>query len=198
MKLIYANLWLFRNLLAIVLSGDPMGNSLVRTTSAVTLISGGQKENVIPSEASALVNHRIHPMDTIASVRDFDERLINNPLVELVAGVAFEPHPISPYDQNSFGFQTIKRSLGEIFGHIVVVPGIMVASTDTKWYLGLTNNVYRFTPVVLNAGDEKLFHGHDERITIDNYVKMVNYYHHLMVASDEPLLKPDSIVKDEL
>lgn len=112
-----------------------MGNSLVRTTSAVTVISGGQKENVIPSEASAFVNHRLHPLDSIESVYAFDRRLINNELVELevVGGNAFEPHPISPFDEKSFGYQTIKRTLREIFTDIVVVPGIMVASTDTKW-----------------------------------------------------------------
>ena len=199
-KVLYGNIWLFRPILSKVIAMSPMGNGLVRTTSAVTVINGGQKENVIPSEASALINHRIHPMDTINTVRDFDTQLIGDDRVELEVthGNAFEPHPISPFDSESFGYQTIKRTLREVFQDIVVVPGIMVASTDTKWYLNLTSNIYRFTPVVLRTEEAKLFHGHDERISVDNYVKIVNYYHHLILSSDEPTLKPDKLVKDEL
>lgn len=48
----------------------------------------------------------------------------------------------------------------------------MVASTDTKWYLGLTKHIYRFTPVVIKSNEAKLFHGHDEKISVDNYVKV--------------------------
>lgn len=74
----------------------------------------------------------------------------------------------------------------------------MVASTDTKWYLDLTKHIYRFTPVIIKQSEAKLFHGHDERISVDNYIKIVNYYHHLIMASDEAELKPEFIVKDEL
>lgn len=199
-KVLYGNIWLFKHLLSYAIALDPMGNGLVRTTTAVTMINGGQKENVIPSEASAFVNHRIHPLDTIEDVRAFDRRLIGDKNIELdvLNANAFEAHPISPYDDESFGFQAIKRTLREVFPEIVVVPGIMVASTDTKWYLGLTKNIYRFTPVVLKPGDAKLFHGHDERISIANYLKIVNYYHHLFLSSDEAVLKKDYIVKDEL
>ena len=44
--------------------------SLVRTTTAVTMFRGGVKTNVIPPSAWATVNHRIHPMQTIDEVSD--------------------------------------------------------------------------------------------------------------------------------
>ena len=37
-KLLYSNLWFFTPILAHVMSMDPMGNALARTTTAVTII----------------------------------------------------------------------------------------------------------------------------------------------------------------
>ena len=130
---------------------NPMSNGLVRTTSAVTVIEGGVKENVIPSSASAIINHRIHPVDTIDSVINYDRSLIASDAIEIQIEklTAFEPHPISPHDGASFGYNTIKKAIYTVFNDTIVVPGIMVASTDTKWYLGLTKSIYRFTPAHL-------------------------------------------------
>jgi carboxypeptidase PM20D1 len=199
-RLIYSNLWLFSPIMSFALSMNPMANGLVRTTSAVTVIKGGVKENVIPSEASALINHRIHPADSVAQVLDFDRKLINSEdiTLEILEGNSFEPHPISPYDDNAFGYQAIKQSVRQVFDDVVVVPGIMVASTDTKWYLNLTRSIYRFTPVVLRPEEAKLFHGHNERIAVDNYLRIINYYHHLILISDEKELKKPLPAKDEL
>ena len=183
--MLFANLWLFGPMLSMVLSLNPMSNGLVRTTSAVTVIQGGLKENVIPSSVSAIINHRIHPIDTIQSVLSFDQRLINNPAIEIQKMTAFEPHPVSPHDVHSFGFNVIKKTIQQTFQSVVVVPGIMVASTDTKWYLPLTKSIYRFTPVILESNEAKLFHGHDERISVQNYLQMVNYYKHLILSSDQ-------------
>lgn len=125
-KLIYGNLWLFGPFVSTAVSTVPMGNSIVRTTSAVTIINGGHKDNVIPSEATAYVNHRIHPADSIESVREFDRQLIADDRIELEVahGNAFEPHPISDYSKSSFGYNTVKRALREIWPDIIVVPGV--------------------------------------------------------------------------
>jgi carboxypeptidase PM20D1 len=178
-----------------------MGNALVRTTSAVTVIHSGIKENVIPSIATALINHRIHPSDSIDSVLKTDKTIINDDDIELELndGFAFEPHPISPFDSESFGYNVIKKGIESVFPSTIVVPGIMVASTDTKWYLNLTRAIYRFSPAFLLKSEAKLFHGHDERISIQNYEQVVNFYHHVILMSDHPhLLKDEAIMKDEL
>lgn len=58
MRLAMSNLWLFGPLIQFVLSAKPGTNALQRTTSAITLISGGEKENVLPSMASFSVNRK--------------------------------------------------------------------------------------------------------------------------------------------
>ncbi|KAH9425257.1 hypothetical protein DERP_013449 [Dermatophagoides pteronyssinus] len=196
-KLFYSNLWLFGPIIAKIMSSKPGNNAFVRTTTAPTIINGGFKENVLPSEATAVINHRIHPMQTAMDVFEYDRQLINDERIELtIKGHFVEPHPISPYDQQSFGFETIRKSIQQVFANTVVIPAIMVASTDTRWYLPFTKSVYRFSPAFLTQETTKLFHGHNERITIDNYLKVVNFYHHIMINSDRKHLDPIK-VKDE-
>jgi carboxypeptidase PM20D1 len=53
-----SNIWLFGSVIQWVLTRKPGTDALQRTTTAVTLISGGEKENVLPTSASATVNRK--------------------------------------------------------------------------------------------------------------------------------------------
>ena len=111
-------------------------------------------------------------------------------------GVAIQPHPISSYGHDSFGYQTIRQSIQQVFPDIAIIPGMMYAATDTRWYLNFTNNIYRFSPGYITLEQFSIVHGHNERISIDNYLKVVNFYHHIMINSDRERLDPIK-VKDE-
>ena len=83
-KLILGNLWLFSSILSSILSKGST-DAIQRTTTAVTIIRGGIKSNVLPSEASAVVNHRIHPADTIETViaQDVSELTTKGQLISI-------------------------------------------------------------------------------------------------------------------
>jgi acetylornithine deacetylase/succinyl-diaminopimelate desuccinylase-like protein len=65
----------------------------------------------------------------------------------------------------------------------VVAPS---GGTDARHYAVLTPNLYRFLPVTLTPELLASFHGNNERIPIDEYVRMVRFY--LL------LLQPDGAV----
>ena len=48
------------------LSADPSMDALIRTTQAVTILRAGEKENVIPHLARAVINLRLLPGDSSA------------------------------------------------------------------------------------------------------------------------------------
>lgn len=50
-------------------------DALHRTTTAVTIVNAGYKENVIPNEAKATVNHRIHPADNVMKVMETNDEI---------------------------------------------------------------------------------------------------------------------------
>lgn len=100
-------------------------------------------------------------------------------------GVAIQPHPISSYGHDSFGYQTIRQSIQQVFPDIAIIPGMMYAATDTRWYLNFTNNIYRFSPGYITMEQFSIVHGHNERISKDNYLKLVNFYHHIIMNSND-------------
>lgn len=70
-----ANLWLFEPLVKGEFSSDYRKDALHRTTTAVTIVEAGYKENVIPNEAKAVINHRIHPADNVMKVIDINKKI---------------------------------------------------------------------------------------------------------------------------
>lgn len=186
MNVIYSNLWLFGTPMSWILSLQPSTNALVRTMTAVTLISGGFKENVLPSSASATLNCRIHPYQSVNDVVNVVRSTIKDERVKVSAQPhALEPHPISDFSDTSFAFNIITNSLLSVFPDVVVVPATMVGATDTKAYLRFTKNVYRIAPEVLTLEETGLIHGNDERISIENYMQIIEYYVNVIVRANE-------------
>ena len=67
-RMLFANTWLFGGLLKKELVKSPIMNASMRTTTAPTIINAGNKDNVLPSKAEAVVNFRILPGDDLRSV----------------------------------------------------------------------------------------------------------------------------------
>lgn len=199
MKFVYANFWLFKPILGYVFSQNPTLNALIRTTTAVTMIDGGTKENVLPDSAYAIINHRLHQAQTIEEVIEYDRKLINDPTVDLRLNSPATPaDPVSPYCDSCYGYQLIKQSLLQIYPGTVVVPSIFLAATDSKWYKNLTDSIYRFSAIAVELDEMKCFHGHDERLSIENYESLLNFYHHLIINSDKAKLDFSPKQRDEL
>lgn len=66
----------------------------------------------------------------------------------------------------------------------------MFANTDTRHYKELTKSIYRFSPGYLQPDMLSMIHGYNERISIWNYEKVINFYHHLILNSDKADLQP--------
>ena len=79
------------------LGGSPRSNATIRTTTAVTMVKGGVKENALPASARAIVNFRILPGDTVQSVTEYVRRVVDDPRVTSTARRlhALDPSPES-------------------------------------------------------------------------------------------------------
>ena len=71
---------------------------------------------------------------------------------------------------------------------LTVLAGLLVGSTDTKHYLELSPNIYRFSPTFMYPPDIRRFHGDNERISVENYGQAINYYSHLITNADREAL----------
>jgi carboxypeptidase PM20D1 len=74
-------------------------------------------------------------------------------------------------------------TLRSIDSSILVTPGLMLALTDSRHYAGLSEDIYRFTPMRLGPQDLTRLHGVDERIAIENYAEIIAFNHRLIRAA---------------
>jgi carboxypeptidase PM20D1 len=178
-KLALANLWLFDPLVREQLARSPLVNAVIRTTLAPTIFQAGATDNVLPTDATAVINLRLLPGDTITGAVDHVRRVINEPQVNITPLPApIEASGVS--DINSRGFRIIARTVREIFPPALVAPALLVAETDARHYAGLTKNIFRFLPILLGPEDTRRYHGNDERISIDDYERCIRFYAQLI------------------
>ncbi|WP_046114628.1 M20 family peptidase [Aquincola tertiaricarbonis] len=182
MRVVLSNLWLFGPLVRHQLEQGPSTNAMLRSTSALTVVAAGNKANVLPGEATANVNVRLLPGDTVAAAVDHARQVVANPAVEVATapGMQSEASPVSPVESPSY--RLIERTVRELFPGTVVAPGLMIGATDSRHLLGLADQVYRFSPVRARAEDLPRFHGTNERISTSNLAELVAFYHRLLVA----------------
>jgi carboxypeptidase PM20D1 len=181
-RVVLSNLWLFKPLVLREFAKSGPSEATVRTTTALTIFNAGDKDNVLPGNAAATVNFRLIPGDTQSSVTDHVHSTINNDRISIEPFPGnTDPPPVTGTASPSF--RTLNRTIREIFPDVIVAPGLMVAATDSRHYAGITNNIFRFSPVRANADDLKRFHGTNERLSIEGYADMIRFYRRLIENS---------------
>ena len=178
-RIVFANMWLFEPLVRGALEKSHSGAAQLHTTISPTIIEGGTKENVLPPEASAVVNFRIHPRDNARKVVAHVKQAIDDPEVDIetLPGVR-EASKVS--NVNGPAYRYLTQVVKESFPGVVPVPNLTVGGTDSRHYLPLTDNVFRFIPIRMGPGDLSRFHGTNERVSVENMGEAVNFYIRLM------------------
>ncbi|HUR88201.1 MAG TPA: M20 family peptidase [Ramlibacter sp.] len=169
-----SNLWLFGPLVQSQMGRGGALNSMVRTTTALTIVQGGMKDNVIPERATAVANFRILPGESretvMAHVRSVvGERVQVKPLLE-----GKDPTPVSP--TTAVPYQVLNRTLRSLYPDVIVAPALFTAGSDSAAFVGLTENIYRFSPIRVKAEDLPRIHGTNERIATANLAGLVRFY----------------------
>lgn len=180
-KIAMANRWISSGLLIDKLGKDPAASALLRTTIAPTMVRAGVRSNVLPSRATAKVNFRILPGETVEGVIAHCKSVIDDPRVkiQLDTSISFN-NPSAVSDVNALGFQLIQRTILEVYPEVVVAPSMVIGYTDSRQYKSVVDQTYRFCPVVLDRSDLGRIHGANERIAVHAYLDIVRFYIQLM------------------
>ncbi len=174
-RLVLGNMWLLGGVLKSMLLKSPSMAASIRTTTAPTMLQGSVKENILPIKATAVVNYRILPGDTMESVMKRAEKVIGDRRVKIRAlEGGSDPSPVS--DTESASFSTLQKTIHQSFPGAIVSPYLVLGATDSRYYTGVSANVYRFTPLTLKNEDLKRMHGTNERISVTNYEQVVKFF----------------------
>ncbi len=185
MRMAFANLWLTRPLLMRQLAAQPRTNALVRTTLAPTMLSAGEKSNVLATSARATMNVRLLPGDTRASVLAHVSSAIADPRVQVAIepGASWDPPALSATDTP--GYRAVSGLVRAVFPEAVVAPFLTVVATDARHYTAVAPHIYRFLPVH-QPGSLDLIHAPNEHIRLDVYERLVAFYRGSYLFSTDP------------
>ena len=179
-----SNLWLFGPLVQRQLEGAGSTNAMLRTTTALTIVNAGNKDNVLPGRAEATVNFRILPGDTREGVMQHVHGAVDAAVpadhlkLEALPG-AKEASKVAP--TGSPQYRVLNQTIREVFPDALVAPGLMVAATDSIHYEPISDHIFKFSPVRANGEDLKRFHGTNERLAVKNYADAIRFYHRLIM-----------------
>ncbi len=181
-KMIFANSSIFSSLIIGVYEEKPSGNALVRTTVAPTIIHGGIKENMIPQFVNATVNLRLLPGETIKGVTARVKQIINDKRIEIEAS-PFQSEPSKITDLGGWGFQTLHKTISEVYPEALVSPYLMVGATDSRHFSDLTQNILRFSPIKITPANIQSIHGLNERLAVSEFKRSIRFYVRLIKNS---------------
>ncbi|MDF7815288.1 M20 family peptidase [Hymenobacter sp. YC55] len=179
-RIIFANQWLFGFLIKKSLVATPSGNAALRTTTAPTIIRGGEKDNVLPASASATVNFRLLPGDSVEAVIARVKKLIDDPEIKVsILGDGRSASPVSQTDNAAFTH--LHKTIKSVFPQALVAPYVVVGATDARSYAHLAPQAtYRFMPLLMAQTDIDRLHGTNERIGTVAYQDVIRFYVQLL------------------
>ena len=147
-----------------VLSAIPIYNAVLRNGISATLIDGGIRTNVIPTEATANLNVRVLPGQSIDSLVGRLRRVVADRRVEFEIDRDTIDAPASSF--RSPMFTAIADAVRSVDSTITVVPYMSTGATDSARLRAWGVQTYGMLPFPLAQDDEERMHGNDERVPV--------------------------------
>jgi carboxypeptidase PM20D1 len=147
--------------------------AMARTTFAVTTLEGSPGLNVIASSATAGVNVRVMPGDTVDEVLAHLRTVVDDPEVRITVVERGEAGPTSPVDDV---FDHLAGLVAEHFADAVVTPYVQSGATDSRHFTRISEHVYRFAPFRMDAAQRRAVHSYDEHLGVEAFLAGIDWY----------------------
>lgn len=144
---------------------DPGRRALVQNTIAVTMLHGSDSPNVVPAEASAVLDARLLPGESCPALVERMASAIDDTAVELGVTLDF-PAAASPIDTPLM--RAIERVAARSSPRGLVVPRVISGFTDAHYFRALGITAYGFVPRRLRLQESLGIHGPNERVSLEN------------------------------
>lgn len=145
----------------------------LRMTVTPTMIHGGVKENIIPSECEAVFDCRMLPGQTPESAMAEIKGLLKDVPLERLEFETIQANEPSESPAGTPLYDLMVKVTKEFEPNCLVAPILLTGGTDSRFFRKLGSPSYGFHPVRADIpyGEMlKTIHGIDERISIANLV----------------------------
>jgi acetylornithine deacetylase/succinyl-diaminopimelate desuccinylase-like protein len=149
-----------------VLADIPVYDALLRNGISAAIVEGGIRFNVIPTHASATLNLRTLPGESLDGMLERLAAAVGDPLVRLEIAERGEDAPAS--DFHSPMFTAIVETVKELDPSLAVVPYMSTGATDSARLRQWGMQAFGVLPFPMVQDDEDRMHGNDERVPLDS------------------------------
>jgi len=167
---------------------DPSYNAVLHTTCVATILEAGHATNALPQRATANVNCRIYPTDSVEGVREVLERVADDAEVSVTALPVRSPIAVTPPLTPAI-WDPIESVAAEIYPDLPVVPIFQAGGTDAPFLAAIGIPTYGIGAFFLDA-DYGGIHGLNERIRVDSLYDGRDFLYALVLrfaVADDPI-----------
>ncbi len=175
-RMAFANPWLFKGMIASNYEKTGAGNAMLHTTLVPTIIEGGIKDNVVPTQVKATINLRLLPGDSVEAVIKRVEEIIQDKRITVSKhrGAIAEPSGVT--SSKSFGYLKMEKIMKNSYPDVVTAPFLMIGATDSRHFGKVSSNIIKFSPMIDPIG----FHGINERVSLESFQTALWFYEQLL------------------
>lgn len=162
---VLSNTWIMKPLLLAGLSMIPVGAAMTRTTTAATMMKGSSAMNALAEKAEVIISVRMLPgqsaEDALARISKIAGKRVK---VEIVR----EYTSCGVSSVTSSAYRMISQTIETAFPGSKVMPFLTLPVTDSRWYVNVADDIYRFEPHRSLIEDGMTIHAAGERLRFDS------------------------------
>jgi acetylornithine deacetylase/succinyl-diaminopimelate desuccinylase-like protein len=155
---------------------EPSHWSMLRTSLSPTMISGGYRTNVIPSEGTANIDTRLAPDEDPAKFLELVKQVVNDPQVEVSYGARDTRPPTPTAKLDSDAFKAIEANITKHY-KAITLPTMSTGATDMAFLRQKGMQCYGIGPALDSEDGPKGFgaHSDQERILESELYRFVRF-----------------------
>lgn len=163
-------------------NNDPHHYSSLRTSVVPTIIDAGFRRNVIPSEASAVLDIRMLPDEDVDGFYRQLADIIDNPAIEIVPEDIYRPAAL-PSDIDNEMFEVIEAVSKRLYPDSTTLPVMATGATDMAQIRAKGTQAYGIGPARTLEETNSRFgaHSDDERISEAALVDMIRFLWNIVI-----------------
>jgi len=159
-------------------------NALMRTTCVATMLKGGHAENALPQTASAIVNCRMLPDDSVENVLATLQRVVADSQITITQLAKPSMGPLSPLREDVMN--NVEKLTKLMWSGVTVTPVMSTGASDGRSLRRAGIPVYGVSGIFADIDDVRA-HGKDERIGIKEFYDGVEFMYGFIKAMTSEL-----------
>jgi acetylornithine deacetylase/succinyl-diaminopimelate desuccinylase-like protein len=163
------------------LDREPRHASMLRTSVSPTIIQGGYRLNVIPSEAKASLDVRTHPDEDLNAFLAEVKKVIDDPAVDVAWASRDVRPPSATARLDSEGFKAIEANVTRHY-KTVTLPTMSTGATDMAYLRAKGVQCFGIGPATDTEDGPKGFgaHSDQERILENELFRFVRFHYDIV------------------